>query len=82
MRKSNLKLWKQDVDAMEVMNKKIDELYSMIDAKNRIIEQQLLEMAQLKKQHNKVIEYINNASYFDGSSMCANDLLEILGGKE
>ena len=31
---------------------------------------------------DKAIEYINNASYFDGSSMCANDLLEILGDKE
>ena len=28
---------------------------------------------------DKAIEYINNASYFDGSSMCANDLLKILG---
>ena len=30
----------------------------------------------------KAIEYINNTSYFDGSSMCANDLLKILGDKE
>lgn len=31
---------------------------------------------------NKAIEYIKNASYFDGSGMCANDLLEILKGSD
>lgn len=33
---------------------------------------------ELYDKIDKAIEYINNASYFDGSSMCANDLLEIL----
>lgn len=32
-----------------------------------------------KDKIDKAIEYIKNASYFDGSSMCANDLLKILG---
>ena len=36
----------------------------------------------MQQRIDKAIEYINNASYFDGSSMCANDLLEILGDKE
>jgi len=59
MRKSNLKLWKQDVDAMEVMNKKIDELYSTIDAKNMIIKEQLLEIAELRKKVEKLMEKNN-----------------------
>ena len=47
------------------------------------------EMLGLKEKNqkykeviDKAIEYIKNASYFDGSGMCANDLLAILGGKE
>jgi hypothetical protein len=34
------------------------------------------------EKRRKAIEYINNGSYFDGSSMCKNDLLNILNGKE
>ena len=40
------------------------------------------EIALLQQKIDKAIEYINNASYFDGSVMCANDLLKILGDKE
>lgn len=29
----------------------------------------------------KAVEYINNGSYFDGSSMCKVDLLNILNGR-
>lgn len=40
------------------------------------------ESQKQKEVIDKAIEYIKNASYFDGSGMCANDLLAILGGKE
>ena len=39
------------------------------------------ENQKYKEVIDKAIEYIKNASYFDGSGMCANDLLAILGGK-
>lgn len=39
------------------------------------------ESQKQRKVIDKAIEYIKNASYFDGSGMCANDLLAILGGK-
>lgn len=35
-----------------------------------------------KTRIDKAIEYINNGSYFDGSSMCKNDLLNILRGED
>lgn len=40
------------------------------------------ESKKQKEVIDKAIEYIKNASYFDGSGMCANDLLAILGDKE
>ena len=40
------------------------------------------ENKKYKEVIDKAIEYIKNASYFDGSGMCANDLLAILGDKE
>lgn len=39
------------------------------------------ENKKYKEVIDKAIEYIN-ASYFDGSGMCANDLLEILKGSD
>ena len=39
------------------------------------------ESQKQKEVIDKAIEYIKNASYFDGSGMCANDLLAILGDK-
>ena len=39
------------------------------------------ESKKQKEVIDKAIEYIKNASYFDGSGMCANDLLAILGDK-
>lgn len=50
---------------------------------DEIIKNEHLEQ-QCKKQKeviDKATEYIKNASYFDGSGMCANDLLAILGDK-
>lgn len=40
------------------------------------------EVDELHNKIDKAIEYIKNASYFDGSGMCANDLLEILKGSD
>lgn len=40
------------------------------------------ENKKYKEVIDKAIEYIKNASYFDGSGMCANDLLEILKGSD
>ena len=34
----NKKLWEQDIEAMSIMNKKIDELYKIIEAKEEEIE--------------------------------------------
>lgn len=46
-------------------------------------EEQLIDyVKELHQRIDNAIEYIHNASYFDGSSMCANDLLKILGDKE
>lgn len=53
----------------------------LIHLMKRIVELQQ-ENTQLKDKIDKAIEYIKNASYFDGSGMCANDLLAILGDKE
>ena len=40
------------------------------------------ENQKYKEVIDRAIEYIKNASYFDGSGMCANDLLEILKGEQ
>lgn len=34
----NKKLWLQDIEAMNIMNKKIDELYKIIETKEKEIE--------------------------------------------
>lgn len=39
------------------------------------------ENQKYKEVIDKATEYIKSASYFDGSGMCANDLLAILGDK-
>lgn len=36
------------------------------------------QVEQLETIRNEAIEYIKSDSYFDGSSICANDLLNIL----
>ena len=43
-----------------------------------IIKAQKFEINQLENIRKEAIEYIKNGSYFDGSSICANDLLNIL----
>lgn len=42
------------------MNKIIEELYDKIDAQDKIINEQVLEIARLKEEKAKVIEYIKN----------------------
>ena len=54
----NKDLWKQDIEAMSIMNKKIDELYKTIEAKDKIINEQALEIARLKKIAHKMHLYI------------------------
>ena len=79
------------------MNKKIEELYNKIDGLNNIIDQQVLEISQLKKQKKQAIEYIKNGIDFKSLHFIKgkdedmwkiilvenvkNELLEILGDK-
>ena len=42
----------------------------------------LKKYEKYKEVIDRAIEYIKNASYFDDSGMCANDLLEILKGEQ
>lgn len=65
--------------ALEVSSKKA--IYLIDDLIKHLFELQQ-ENQKYKEVIDKAIEYIKNASYFDGSGMCANDLLAILGGKE
>lgn len=59
-----------------------DAIFDKIHALKTENEQLKQENLRLKDKIDKAIEYIKNASYFDGSGMCANDLLAILGDKE
>jgi len=74
------------------MNKEIELLYKKLDAQDKIIDEQALEMAQLKEDKKKAIEYIQNhqlvfelsskkqiSSWFD---MFYKELLEILGDND
>lgn len=76
-----------DKELNEDARTKQDLLYecSSLESKlsDEIVKSEHLEQ-QCKKQKkviDKAMEYIKNASYFDGSGMCANDLLAILGDK-
>ena len=66
----------------------VNELYNNIDAKDKIINEQALEIARLKEDKNKAKEYIKSnyrvllltdppREAFD-----INELLEVLGDKE
>lgn len=48
----NKKLWEQDIEAMSIMNKKIDELYKIIEAKEEEIE-------KLKNKKNIFKRFLN-----------------------
>lgn len=51
------KLWMQDIEAMSIMNKKIDSLY-------KIIEQQKLEIEQLKSKKNTFKKFLHKITKF------------------
>lgn len=64
-------------------NEKINELNNIIDAKDKIINEQALEIARLKEKIDKVVEYIKETGlYCDYGDLChkdAEELFEILG---
>lgn len=80
------KLNKEWLDLMLENKNNTNLTFNLSDNDTRIlltyIEVLQQENSRLKDKIDKAIEYIKNASYFDGSGMCANDLLAILGGKE
>ena len=73
------------------MNNKINELYKTLEAKDKIINEQVLEIARLKETIDKAKEYTKENSYlvqdkeFNGIPLMSLrldkccDLLEILG---
>ena len=66
-------------------NKEVDKLIDRIPKKNKYMvttEEVVNYIFILENRIDKVIEYINNGSYFDGSLMCKNDLLNILRGED
>ena len=71
------------------MNKEIELLYKKLDAQDAIIDQQALEISQLKEQKKQTIEYIKKyrryasigEEWFE-RSFPARELLEILGGEK
>ena len=71
----------QKVEQLEKENEKLK--YLADDSKTMkafIVEHNKVE--QLENIRKEAIEYIKSDSYFDGSSMCANDLLNILNKGE
>ena len=70
------------------MNKKIEELYNKIDGLNMIIDEQALEISQLKEQKKQAIEYTKTTlkfarleKDFEKETILLN-FLKILGDKE
>ena len=67
---------------MKDTNELVDALYKTIDAQNKTINEQALEISQLKEQKKQAIEYIKyNLKSFIYSKEY-KDLMEILGDKE
>lgn len=70
------------------LNKQIEELYKVIDNKDKIINEQVLKIEDLQQRINKAIEYIKNKQEDinnggnDMSYRQLTTLLEILGDKE
>ena len=60
------------------MNKEIEMLNKKIDAQDKIINEQVLEIARLKEDKRKAIEYIKSNEL----DIVMVELLEILGDKE
>lgn len=70
------------------MSNKIEELYKVIDAKDKIINEQVLEIERLKEKIDKAIEYNKENKKFANEvenryaeEICKNNL-EILGDKD
>ena len=69
----------------DILNETIESLHKVLEAKDNIINEQVLEIARLKEQQDKAIEYIKKAFPTDFCEMeyeGAIKLLEILGDKE
>ena len=71
--------YQDKIDNLQQENKQLKEDIKILFKENENKEKVIILQDNIIKEARK---YINNASYFDGSSMCANDLLEILGDKE
>ena len=75
---------------MNNTNEIIEKLYQKLDAQDAIIDQQALEISQLKEQKKQAIEYIKNGLHWfcrvnedkTIEAVSINELLEILGDKE
>ena len=59
-------------------NEQEKDYYLKDEELNEYTQQLEYKVEQLENIRKETIEYIKNDSYFDGSSMCANDLLNIL----
>jgi hypothetical protein len=55
----NKDLWKQDIEAMGIMNKKINELYNIIDLQEKEIKRLKDKKNIFKKIINKLKEFRN-----------------------
>ena len=74
------------------MNEQIEMLYKKLDAQDAIIDQQALEISQLKEQKKQAIEWVHKhiskynckgITIIDWDELSnPNDLLQILGDKE
>lgn len=60
----------------------VNELYNNLDAKDKIINEQALEIARLKEDKKKAIELLKDDYFEDGSGHNIDKVLEILGEKE
>ena len=68
------------------MNKEIELLNKKIEAQDKIINTQALEIARLKEDKKKAIEYIkkhsNCSGYFEDGKMIIDNIESIYGGYE
>lgn len=68
------------------MNKEIEMLYKTIEAKDKIINEQALEIAKLKNQKQEAIKYIKEDMYVEPKELYGlvdgEAILKILGEKE
>lgn len=70
-------------------NDLIEELYKTLEAKDKIINEQVLELARYQGKIDKAIEYIKENKYVSADENCEilagwriDELLEMLGNKE